>query len=810
MIKDILRHKTFCRGVFMMAGLFVFLSTTSIVHGACTNGVDFSTAHYNNFFNATNYPNSKAFAALTSDGHIISWGYYKNGGTGEPTDAGYTQIYSTDSAFAALKSDGSITAWGSSDNGGAGAPSDTGYVQIFGNGSAFAALKSDGSITAWGNNSAGASGAPSDSGYMKVYSTNDAFAAIKSDGSITTWGNGSNGGSGGPSGDGYTEIYSNQYVFAALKSDGSITAWGDASYGGTGAPTDAGYTEIRPGRYALAALKSDGSITAWGHTGYGGSGAPTDSGYVRIFSTEMAFAAIKDDGSVTVWGHPTYGGSGAPTDSGYVRFFASRGAFAALKSDGSITAWGSSGGGSGAPTDSGYTQIYSNDQAFAALKSDGSITAWGSATMGGSGAPSDTDYIEIYSTLGAFAALKSDGSLATWGNSSYGSTGAPAGVGYTIPYGGSSCQLGAESGSSDITIPDPNNTKIQDAVTDGHVTVDNGTIDNTDQTTTQVNITFTSNTASALFPANTIITEQSNGNYNFQNFTIQDKSIQNTAAAIDLGIPGTDLSFSQDITLNLNVGDTYNDQTLNVYSQSTGQTDWTLHTTCTVSEGDCTFTTNHATIYTAGGIPGAMPIDINVEVQDTLTLDCFDTATGTGDLNVTLGTTTDPGKVTAGTPATGQSTCTVTTNDDQGYYLTLIDDNAATNTVLTHTDPHTGATYEIQDLTQFPATTTWTTPTTKGLGFSVVTFPDTQTNNNTLDETWTNTSLCPEGTAADTNTYAGIPDTAETISAVTQYESNQTTTNICYKVDVPASQASGQYTGSVTYTATSDASSYLN
>ena len=367
-----------------------------------------------------------------------------------------------------------------------------------------------------------------------------------------------------------------------------------------------------------------------------------------------------------------------------------------------------------------------------------------------------------------------------------------------------------DSGSSDVTIQDPNTTKIQNAIDNNHISLDNGTIDNTTQTTTQMNITFESTNANALFPTGTVITEAEGGNYNFQNFTIADTNIPNTATAIDLGIPGTDLSFSQDITLTLNVGDTYNDQTLNVYSQSTGQTDWTLHTTCTVSEGDCTFTTNHATIYTAGGIPGAIPIDINVEVQDTLTLDCYDTQGTTGDYTVTLGTTTDPGKVTPGSPAVGQSTCTVTTNDDQGYYLTLIDDNTATNTVLTHTDPHTGSIYEIQDLTQFPATTAWTTPTTKGLGFSVVTFPDTQTTNNTIDDIWTNTSQCPEGNNPDTNTYAGIPDTAETISAVTQYESLSTTTNICYKVDVPASQASGQYTGSVTYTATSDASSYLN
>ena len=812
MIKNFFLQKNICRGIFMIAGLFVFLNAFTVAQAACTDSVDFNAAlsSCGGFYSAPNLPNSYAFAALAADGSIFVWGNSDNGGSNAPSDTGYIQVYATSKAFAALKSDGSITVWGEGPYGGSDAPSGIGYTQIYSTERAFAALASDGSIEAWGNSSYGGSNAPSGIGYTQIYSTERAFAALASDGSIEAWGDSSYGGSNAPSGIGYTQIYSTKSAFAALASDGSIEVWGDSARGGTGGPFGTGYTQIYSTGYAFAALASDGSIEVWGDSSYGGSNAPSGIGYTQIYSNNYAFAILNANGSIEVWGNSSYGGSNAPSGTGYTQIYSTGYAFAALASDGSIEVWGhSDNGGSNAPSGTGYTQIYSNNYAFAALTIDGSIDAWGNSFGGSLTAPSDTGYTQIYSTAAAFAALKSDGSITAWGDAWSGGTGAPSGTGYTIPYGGS-CSNNSSGGSSDITIPDPDTTDIQDAVINNHISVDNGTIDNTDQITTQTNITFTSNTASALFPTNTIITEQSNGNYNFQNFTIQDKSIQNTAAAIDLGIPGTDLSFSQDITLTLDVGDTYNDQTLNVYSQSTGQTDWTLHTTCTVSEGDCTFTTNHATIYTAGGIPGAMPIDINVEVQDTLTLDCFDTATGTGDLNVTLGTTTDPGKVTAGTPATGQSTCTVTTNDDQGYYLTLIDDNAATNTVLTHTDPHTGSIYEIQDLTQFPATTTWTTPTTKGLGFSVVTFPDTQTDNNTLDETWTNTSLCPEGNNPDTNTYAGIPDTAETISAVTQYESLSTTTNICYKVDVPASQASGQYTGSVTYTATSDASSYLN
>jgi hypothetical protein len=48
---------------------------------------------------------------------------------GAPFDSGYTKIYSTRGAFAALKADGSITVWGDSESGGTGAPTDRGYTK---------------------------------------------------------------------------------------------------------------------------------------------------------------------------------------------------------------------------------------------------------------------------------------------------------------------------------------------------------------------------------------------------------------------------------------------------------------------------------------------------------------------------------------------------------------------------------------------------------------------------------------------------------------------------------------------------------
>ena len=260
------------------------------------------------------------------------------------------------------------------------------------------------------------------------------------------------------------------------------------------------------------------------------------------------------------------------------------------------------------------------------------------------------------------------------------------------------------------------------------------------------------------------------------------------------------------------VGNAFNDLEMEILYQQEGETTWNHHDFCTVSAGYCTFTTDHATIYTINGthqVTGDAPISINTKVQETLSMDCYDPSDS--NTTVQLGTTTTPGQVTAGTPAVGTSRCDVTTNADQGYYLTLTDNNA-THPTLTHNDPHTATVYEITDLTPYTEATpniqNWNAPTTKGLGFSVISFPETNTSHNTFDGLWEETDQCPEGTNADTNNYAGIPQSPQTITAVTSYQSTQTTTDICYKVDVPPSQPSGQYTGTITFTATSDASGY--
>ncbi|MFN9402645.1 MAG: hypothetical protein ACK57T_23325, partial [Dolichospermum sp.] len=68
--------------------------------------------------------------------------------------SGVTQIFSTGSAFAALKSDGSVVTWGGEAYGGDSSSVSSrltsGVTQIFSTATAFAALKSDRSVVTWG------------------------------------------------------------------------------------------------------------------------------------------------------------------------------------------------------------------------------------------------------------------------------------------------------------------------------------------------------------------------------------------------------------------------------------------------------------------------------------------------------------------------------------------------------------------------------------------------------------------------------------------------------------------------------------
>jgi hypothetical protein len=378
--------------------------------------------------------NIYAFAALKSDGSVISWGNKDYGGVAPSGLTAVSQIFSTGTAFAALKSDGSVIAWGGS--GGSAPEGLTGVSQIFSTDGAFAALKSDGSVISWGDSSYGGSAPTGLTGVNQIFSTGYAFAALKNDGKVISWGNKDYGGNAPAGLTGVSQIFSNSFAFAALKNDGSVISWGNKDYGGTAPAGLTGVSQIFSTGTSFAALKSDGSVIAWGSSSYGGSAPAGLTGVSQIFPGGAAFAALKSDGSVISWGDSSSGGNAPAGLTGISQIFSNDYAFAALKSDGSVIAWGSSSYGGSAPTGlTGVSQIFSTGYAFAALKSDGSVISWGNKDYGGTAPAGLTGVIQIFSTGTAFAALKSDGSVIAWGGSG-GS--APAGltgiVGFANPY----------------------------------------------------------------------------------------------------------------------------------------------------------------------------------------------------------------------------------------------------------------------------------------------------------------------------------------------------------------------------------------
>ena len=382
--------------------------------------------------------NNAAYAALKSDGSVVTWGNAGYGGNSSSVassiSSGILQIYTTASSFAALKTNGSVITWGDQYSGGnsssVSASISSGVVTVYFNQTAFAALKNNGALITWGNSTYGGNSSSVSSsltsGVIAVYSTILAFAALKLDGSVITWGESTYGGDSSAVSSsissGVVAVYSTESALAALKSDGSVITWGDSVSGGDSSSVSAsissGVVAIFSNLSAFAALKSNGSVITWGYGIFGGNStsvsASISSNVVTIYSTQYAFAALKTNGSLITWGYTDDGGNsnavGASLASGVVAVYSTRSAFAALKSNGSVITWGNSGGDSSAVASSltsGVVAVYSNTFAFAALKNNGTVITWGYAPYGGnSSGTSFGTTISIYSNGTSFAALK--------------------------------------------------------------------------------------------------------------------------------------------------------------------------------------------------------------------------------------------------------------------------------------------------------------------------------------------------------------------------------------------------------------------
>ena len=417
--------------------------------------------------------NQKAFAALRSDGSVVTWGDSLYGGDSSIVASSIdgnvevTEIYSTKNAFAVIRTDGSVVTWGDATGGGnsssvANAINGTiAVTQIYSaKFGAFAALRNDGSVVTWGNSTSGgnsSSVASSINGtidVIEIFSTSNAFAALRNDGSVVTWGNSTGGGDSSIVSSEINgtidviEIFSTSNAFAALRNDGSVVTWGNSTGGGDSSIVSSQINgmidviEIFSTSSAFAALKEDGSVVTWGSSGGGGNSSTVSSqidgtiDVIEVYSTDYSFAALKEDGSVVTWGNSASGGNSSTVSSqidgtiDVIKIYSSYFAFAALRSDGSVVSWGDAALGGDSSIVSiqingtiDVTQIYSaKNGAFAALRIDGSVVTWGHSNSGGNSTIVSSQIngtiavYSIYSTGSAFAALRTNGSVITWGD----------------------------------------------------------------------------------------------------------------------------------------------------------------------------------------------------------------------------------------------------------------------------------------------------------------------------------------------------------------------------------------------------------
>ena len=193
-------------------------------------------------------------------------------------------------------------------------------TQVQGSGGAFAAILSDGSVVTWGSvGHGGDSTAVQDQlkNVKQIQASDYAYAAILGDGSVVTWGDADCGGDSSAVQDqlrNVRQVQYTDYAFAAILADGSVVTWGNAFCGGDSSAVQdrlRDVQQIQGNNYAFAAILVDGSVVTWGNAFFGGDSSAVQDrlrNVQQIQSSEGAFAAILGDGSVVTWGSATTGG----------------------------------------------------------------------------------------------------------------------------------------------------------------------------------------------------------------------------------------------------------------------------------------------------------------------------------------------------------------------------------------------------------------------------------------------------------------------------------------------------------------------
>lgn len=186
---------------------------------------------------------------------------------------------------------------------------------------------------------------------------------------------------------------------------------------------------------------------------------------------------------------------------------------------------------------------------------------------------------------------------------------------------------------------------------------------------------------------------------------------------------------------------------------------------------------------------GFLPLKKTKAVDDNVSFST--TVQASISFNITAGDTVAFGDLTPGVPIAAPATGTIAsvqTNAANGYTLGVSDGVAASDSALLHTDMST----RITDVTSGTITTPALWGTSTGLG---ITLYAADTNK---EAKW-GTGITYDDT---NNKYAAIPQNTTTVHTVTGAVVGTDTSSWAFKLDTPASQKTGSYSGDMTFTAT--------
>ena len=227
------------------------------------------------------------------------------------------------------------------------------------------------------------------------------------------------------------------------------------------------------------------------------------------------------------------------------------------------------------------------------------------------------------------------------------------------------------------TIEEPDQAMMQQEYEDGRISTEDPTPTATSAATFYADYSFVSQVVKVEVLPETTMTPTGGGTLNLYQFDVTDitdqiRSVElpKIKAAVHIGFSDHRLTFSQPITISLNVGSFEDGTVLEITYRNAGETVWNHETYCTVENGLCVFQSIHATDFAAG--PGPLAVhestQTQMDVDATIALACSD--------SVIMGAITGDGRSDL---ATNNATCNVRTNSSSGYKLEWLASTATMN-----------------------------------------------------------------------------------------------------------------------------------